>query len=180
MLYCRRVSILWISRHSITVALSLGGPSETMERTFVMVKPDGVERRLAGEIIRRFETRGLRLVGLKLLVPGITANVTVRGWAIPPAISEVTPQPAGTIALTANLGYINDDQAIYIAYGAAWEIAQKNSEDPVLLEKIPRWQSEWYAASVRLYNMLDPVIAKRYFQLPTAPSVVPAQEEQGQ
>jgi nucleoside-diphosphate kinase len=35
-----------------------------------MVKPDGVDRRLAGEIIRRFETRGLRLVGLKLLVPG--------------------------------------------------------------------------------------------------------------
>jgi len=41
-----------------------------MERTFIMVKPDGVQRRLAGEIIRRFETRGLRLVGLKLLQPG--------------------------------------------------------------------------------------------------------------
>lgn len=41
-----------------------------MERTFIMVKPDGVERRLAGEILRRFETRGLRLVGLKLLKPG--------------------------------------------------------------------------------------------------------------
>ena len=41
-----------------------------MERTYVMVKPDGVQRRLAGEIIRRFETRGLRLVGLKMLVPG--------------------------------------------------------------------------------------------------------------
>jgi nucleoside-diphosphate kinase len=40
-----------------------------VERTFIMVKPDGVERRLAGEIIRRFETRGLRLVGLKLLWP---------------------------------------------------------------------------------------------------------------
>lgn len=40
-----------------------------MERTFVMVKPDGVERRLAGEIIRRFENRGLRLVGLKLVQP---------------------------------------------------------------------------------------------------------------
>lgn len=40
-----------------------------MERTYIMVKPDGVQRRLAGEIIRRFETRGLRLVGLKLLVP---------------------------------------------------------------------------------------------------------------
>ncbi len=40
-----------------------------MERTFVMVKPDGVERRLVGEIIRRFENRGLRLVGLRLLTP---------------------------------------------------------------------------------------------------------------
>ncbi len=35
-----------------------------------MVKPDGVERRLVGEIIRRFETRGLRLVALKMLTPG--------------------------------------------------------------------------------------------------------------
>ena|SRR5258708_39719826 len=43
-----------------------------MERTFVMVKPDGVERRLVGEIIRRFEARGLRLVGLKMLTPDVT------------------------------------------------------------------------------------------------------------
>ena len=34
-----------------------------------MVKPDGVERRLAGEIIRRFETRGLKLIGLKMMTP---------------------------------------------------------------------------------------------------------------
>jgi nucleoside-diphosphate kinase len=34
-----------------------------------MVKPDGVQRRLTGEIIRRFENRGLKLVGLKMLVP---------------------------------------------------------------------------------------------------------------
>lgn len=40
-----------------------------MERTFVMVKPDGVERKLVGEIIRRFENKGLRLVGLKMLTP---------------------------------------------------------------------------------------------------------------
>jgi nucleoside-diphosphate kinase len=45
------------------------GGGVNMERTFVMVKPDGVERRLVGEIIRRFENRGLRLVGLKLLQP---------------------------------------------------------------------------------------------------------------
>jgi len=39
------------------------------ERTFVMVKPDGVRRRLVGEIIGRFEQRGLTLAGLKLLTP---------------------------------------------------------------------------------------------------------------
>lgn len=38
-----------------------------MERTFVMVKPDGVQRNLVGEVIRRFETKGFTLVGLKLL-----------------------------------------------------------------------------------------------------------------
>lgn len=40
-----------------------------MERTFVMVKPDGVERKLVGEIVRRFESKGLKLVGLKMLTP---------------------------------------------------------------------------------------------------------------
>jgi nucleoside-diphosphate kinase len=38
-----------------------------MERTFAMVKPDGVQRNLVGEIISRFERKGLQLVGLKLL-----------------------------------------------------------------------------------------------------------------
>lgn len=38
-----------------------------MERTFVMVKPDGVQRRLAGRIIQRFEDKGLRIIGLKLI-----------------------------------------------------------------------------------------------------------------
>lgn len=37
-----------------------------MERTFVMVKPDGVQRGLVGEIIARFERKGLRLVALKM------------------------------------------------------------------------------------------------------------------
>lgn len=37
------------------------------ERTFVAVKPDGVERGFVGEIIRRYENRGLKLVGLKLM-----------------------------------------------------------------------------------------------------------------
>ena len=37
-----------------------------MERTFVMVKPDGVGRGLVGECIRRYEARGLKLVALKM------------------------------------------------------------------------------------------------------------------
>ena len=37
------------------------------ERTFVMVKPDGVQRGLIGEIISRFEQRGLKLVGAKFM-----------------------------------------------------------------------------------------------------------------
>ena len=38
-----------------------------MERTLVLVKPDGVQRGLIGEVISRFERRGLRLVGLKFM-----------------------------------------------------------------------------------------------------------------
>lgn len=38
-----------------------------MERTFIAVKPDGVQRALVGEIIQRFEAKGFTLVGLKLL-----------------------------------------------------------------------------------------------------------------
>ena len=39
------------------------------ERTFVIIKPDGVQRSLIGEIIQRFERVGLKIVGLKFAVP---------------------------------------------------------------------------------------------------------------
>lgn len=39
------------------------------ERTFMLIKPDGVQRTLIGEIIKRIERTGLKLVGLKMLVP---------------------------------------------------------------------------------------------------------------
>ena len=38
-----------------------------MERTFLMVKPDGVQRNLIGEIVGRFEKKGFKLVGAKLM-----------------------------------------------------------------------------------------------------------------
>ncbi len=38
-----------------------------MERTFIAIKPDGVQRGLVGEIIQRFEKKGFTLVGLKAM-----------------------------------------------------------------------------------------------------------------
>jgi len=40
------------------------------ERTFIAVKPDGVHRAIVGEIIKRFEQRGYKLVALKMVKPG--------------------------------------------------------------------------------------------------------------
>lgn len=39
----------------------------TEERTFIAVKPDGVQRGLVGEVIKRFETKGYKIIGLKLI-----------------------------------------------------------------------------------------------------------------
>ena len=40
------------------------------ERTFIMIKPDGVQRGLVGEILSRFEKKGFKLVALKMTAPG--------------------------------------------------------------------------------------------------------------
>ena len=42
---------------------------ESMQTTYIMIKPDGVQRGLVGEVITRFENKGLRLVGLKQIIP---------------------------------------------------------------------------------------------------------------
>src|SRR3989339_2103828 len=39
------------------------------ERTLVIIKPDGIQRSLIGEIIRRYERTGLKMVGLKMEIP---------------------------------------------------------------------------------------------------------------
>jgi hypothetical protein len=44
-----------------------GKPGTNQERTFLAVKPDGVQRGLVGDIIARFEKRGYKLVGLKMV-----------------------------------------------------------------------------------------------------------------
>merc|ERR1712060_427610 len=44
--------------------------SAQKERTFIMIKPDGVQRGLVGPIISRFETKGFKLAAMKLTAPG--------------------------------------------------------------------------------------------------------------
>lgn len=41
------------------------------ERTLIIIKPDGVQRSLMGEIIKRYERVGLKMLGVKMLVPSI-------------------------------------------------------------------------------------------------------------
>ena len=41
----------------------------TQERTFIAIKPDGVQRGYVSEIIGRFEKKGFKLIGLKQLIP---------------------------------------------------------------------------------------------------------------
>jgi len=50
-----------------------------MERTLILVKPDGVQRRLVGQIVSRLESRGLHLLGLKLVQ--VTPDLADRHYA---------------------------------------------------------------------------------------------------
>ncbi|REE94279.1 nucleoside diphosphate kinase [Paenibacillus taihuensis] len=69
-----------------------------MERTFLMVKPDGVQRGLIGEIVSRFERKGLKLVAAKFMM--ITPELAERHYAehigkpfYPPLVAFVTSGP---------------------------------------------------------------------------------------
>jgi nucleoside-diphosphate kinase len=44
-------------------------PNVVMERTFVMVKPDGVQRGIIGQVITRLEQRGLKIIAMKMVKP---------------------------------------------------------------------------------------------------------------
>ncbi len=43
--------------------------SQKLERTLILVKPDGVRRSLVGEVVRRVEAKGYQVVGLKMITP---------------------------------------------------------------------------------------------------------------
>uniref|UniRef100_A0AAQ5XFY9 Nucleoside diphosphate kinase n=1 Tax=Amphiprion ocellaris TaxID=80972 RepID=A0AAQ5XFY9_AMPOC len=52
--------------------------AELKERTFIAIKPDGVQRGIIGEIIKRFEMKGFKLVGMKMLQPALLHVVEIK------------------------------------------------------------------------------------------------------
>lgn len=66
--------------------------SHHKERTLIIIKPDGVQRSLVGEIIGRFERVGLKLVGMKFVVP--TAEQVETHYTLDPAWKERTGSKA--------------------------------------------------------------------------------------
>ena len=58
------------------------------ERTLVVIKPDGIQRALMGEIIKRYERMGLKLVALKMLVP--TVEHIEKHYTLDPQWRQVT------------------------------------------------------------------------------------------
>ena len=78
-----------------------------MERTLIIVKPDGIQRGLAGEIIKRFEQRGLRIIGMKFAQ--ITPELAQKHYAehkgkpfFEGLVSYITSGPVVLMALEGN------------------------------------------------------------------------------
>jgi nucleoside-diphosphate kinase len=75
-----------------------------VERTLVLVKPDGVKRGLAGEIIGRLERKGLKIVGMKLI--RVTPELAARHYAehegkpfYPGLVQHITSGPLVALAI---------------------------------------------------------------------------------
>jgi nucleoside-diphosphate kinase len=75
-----------------------------VERTLIIVKPDAVQRGLIGEIIRRFENRGLRIAGMKFIL--ISRELARRHYAVhegkpffPGLIDYIVSAPVVVMAL---------------------------------------------------------------------------------
>ncbi|HET6380939.1 MAG TPA: nucleoside-diphosphate kinase [candidate division Zixibacteria bacterium] len=75
-----------------------------MERTLVLVKPDGVQRGLIGEILARFERKGLKVIGLRLL--SVPRDMAERHYAVHAGkhfydglVAFITSGPVAAIAL---------------------------------------------------------------------------------
>lgn len=78
--------------------------NQDRERTLIIIKPDGVQRGLVGEIISRFERRGFKIVGLKLMeiTPELAERHYGEHWEKPfydPLVSFIMSAPVVVMAL---------------------------------------------------------------------------------
>ena len=74
------------------------------ERTFVMIKPDGVQRGLVGEIINRFEKKGLKIIAMKFV--SVSKDLAEKHYGIhkgksffKPTVKYITSSPVVAIVL---------------------------------------------------------------------------------
>lgn len=66
----------------------MSNPHPSTERTLIIVKPDGVQRGLIGEVVKRYESVGLKLVGIKIGVP--TAEKIEQHYTLDPEWRRIT------------------------------------------------------------------------------------------
>ena len=64
--------------------------TDKREKTLVVIKPDGVQRSLIGEVIKRYEQAGLKLTGLKMFVPN--ADFVEKHYLLDPSWKQNTGQ----------------------------------------------------------------------------------------
>jgi nucleoside-diphosphate kinase len=141
------------------------------ERTLVLVKPDGVQRALVGEVIGRLERRGLHLVGLRMLridrqlaerhyaehqrkaffenlVTFITSSpVVAMVWEGPGAVALVRTMMGATNPLDAAPGTIRGDYAVNIGANVVHgsDSVQRAAEEIALFftpDQLVDWRSD--------------------------------------
>ncbi|GBG90586.1 hypothetical protein CBR_g50929 [Chara braunii] len=106
---CRYLNARWKSIGRLTCQAQAGEGSS--ERTFVMVKPDGVQRGLVGDIVGRFERKGFTLKALKLFqCPKSLAEI----WEGKGVVASARKLIGVTNPLEADPGTIRGDFAVEV------------------------------------------------------------------
>ncbi|MBI1793206.1 MAG: nucleoside-diphosphate kinase [Chloroflexi bacterium] len=142
-----------------------------MERTLVLVKPDGVQRALVGEVIARLERRGLRLVAAKFMQVGkelaethyavhkgkpfydglisyiISAPVMAMVWEGPNAVAAVRQTMGSTKPTEAAPGTLRHDFALEVGRNLTHASdSPENGENEIRLwfkkEELVEWKRE--------------------------------------
>lgn len=110
------------------------------EKTLVIIKPDGIQRSLIGEIISRYENTGLKLIAMKMMVPSpeliekhytldpewrrITGEKTIKGYkdkGLVPPIND--PFEITRIILKNNMEYLTSGPVIVMIWEGAHAVA---------------------------------------------------------